>query len=162
RPAFRCFEAPGSLSSAALAPHLLRRRAPSRKNVRKVLFSLAVRPCGPMVWDRHDVSGVRRMERVAGGGQTVVLDGALPALAFAVAFFVAPTQPELGFGQAGAMSFFQLAALYAAIAGIFALIFRRELSPWRYVSIPDALVLARSALLTVGVFLLACFVLDRA
>ncbi|WP_293679421.1 nucleoside-diphosphate sugar epimerase/dehydratase, partial [uncultured Phenylobacterium sp.] len=76
--------------------------------------------------------------------------------------FVAPTQPELGFGQAGALGFVQLTALYAAIAGIFALIFRRELSPWRYVSIPDALVLARSSLLTVGVFLLAVFVLDRA
>ncbi|MEO8112870.1 MAG: hypothetical protein ABI655_00720, partial [Phenylobacterium sp.] len=38
----------------------------------------------------------------------------------------------------------------------------RELSPWRYASIPDALVLARIALLTVGVFLLWVFVLDRA
>jgi O-antigen biosynthesis protein WbqV len=102
------------------------------------------------------------MERMAVRAQTVIPDVLLAALAFAVAFFVAPTQPELGFGQAGAMSFFQLAALYAAIAGIFSIIFRRELSPWRYVSIPDALVLARSALLTVGVFLLACFVLDRA
>jgi len=102
------------------------------------------------------------MERMAVRAQTVVFDILLAALAFTIAFFVAPTQPELGFGQAGAMSFFELAALYAAIAGIFSLIFRRELSPWRYVSIPDALVLARCALLTVGVFLLAVFVLDRA
>ena len=101
------------------------------------------------------------MERMAVRAQTVVFDVLLAAFAFSLAFFVAPTQPELGFGQAGALDFFQLAALYAAIAGVFALIFRRELSPWRYVSIPDALVLARSALLTVGVFLLAVFVLDR-
>ncbi|WP_293908151.1 nucleoside-diphosphate sugar epimerase/dehydratase [Phenylobacterium sp.] len=94
--------------------------------------------------------------------QTVVFDVLLAAVAFALAFFVAPTQPELGFGEAGALNFVQLASLYAAIAGVFMLIFRRELSPWRYVSIPDALVLARCAVLTVGVFLLAVFVLDRA
>ncbi len=102
------------------------------------------------------------MERMAVRAQTVVFDILLAAASFGIAFFVAPTQPELGFGQAGALSFFQLAALYAAIAGAFSLIFRGELSPWRYVSIPDALVLARSALLTVGVFLLSVFVLDRA
>jgi len=102
------------------------------------------------------------MERMAVRAQTVVFDVVLAALAFSAAFFVAPTQPELGFGQDGALSFFQLAALYAGVAGVFSLIFRRELSPWRYVSIPDALVLARSAVLTVGVFLLAVFVLDRA
>ena len=102
------------------------------------------------------------MERMAVRAQTVLFDALLAAVAFALAFFVAPVQPELGFGQAGALSFFQLAALYAGIAGVFSLIFRRELSPWRYVSIPDALVLARIALLTVGVFLLAVFVLDRA
>ena len=102
------------------------------------------------------------MERLAARAQTVVLDTLLAAIAFALAFFVAPIQPELGFGQAGALSFFQLCAVYAAIAGAFSLLFHRELSPWRYVSIPDALVLARCALLTVGVFLLAVFVLDRA
>ncbi|MBW8812481.1 MAG: polysaccharide biosynthesis protein [Caulobacterales bacterium] len=107
------------------------------------------------------MSGVRRMERMAVRAQTVVFDVLLAAAAFAVAFFVTPTQPQLGFGEVGALSFFQLAALYAAIAGAFTLIFRRELSPWRYVSIPDALVLARCAVLTVGVFLLAVFVLDR-
>lgn len=102
------------------------------------------------------------MERLAARAQTVVLDALLAAVAFSLAFFVAPMQPELGFGQAGALSFFQLCGLFAGIAGAFSLIFRRELSPWRYVSIPDALVLARCALLTVGVFLLAVFVLDRA
>lgn len=102
------------------------------------------------------------MERLAARVQTVVLDTLLAAIAFALAFFVAPIQPELGFGEAGALSFFQFCALYATIAGGFSLIFRRRLSPWRYVSIPDAMVLAQSALLTVGVFLLAVFVLDRA
>jgi O-antigen biosynthesis protein WbqV len=102
------------------------------------------------------------MERMAVRAQTIVFDVLLAAVAFGVAFFVAPTQPELGFGQEGALGVFQLAGLYAAIAGLFSLLFRRELSPWRYVSIPDALVLARCALLTVGVFLLAVFVLDRA
>jgi O-antigen biosynthesis protein WbqV len=102
------------------------------------------------------------MERMAVRAQTIVFDVALAALAFTAAFFIAPTQPELGFGQAGALNFFQLVLLYSSIAGVFALMFRRELSPWRYVSIPDALVLARIALLTVGVFLLAVFVLDRA
>ena len=102
------------------------------------------------------------MERMAVRAQTVVFDAFLAAVAFGIAFFVAPTQPELGFGQEGALGVFQLAGLYAAIAGVFGALFRRELSPWRYVSIPDALVLARCALLTVGVFLLAVFVLDRA
>ena len=102
------------------------------------------------------------MERMAVRAQTVVFDALLASLAFAIAFFVAPTQPELGFGEAGALSFFQFASLYAAIAAAFSLAFRSELSPWRYVSIPDALVLARIALLTVGVFLLFVFVLDRA
>ncbi|WP_397422080.1 polysaccharide biosynthesis protein [Phenylobacterium sp.] len=102
------------------------------------------------------------MERMAARAQTILLDMLLAAIAFALAFFVAPTQPELGFGQDGALSFFQLCAMFAALAGIFSLIFQRELSPWRYVSIPDALVLARCALLTAGVFLLAVFVLDRA
>jgi O-antigen biosynthesis protein WbqV len=101
------------------------------------------------------------MERMAVRAQTVVFDVLLAAAAFALAFFVTPTQPQLGFGEVGALSFFQLAALYAALAGAFTLAFRRELSPWRYVSIPDALVLARCAVLTVGVFLLAVFVLDR-
>lgn len=102
------------------------------------------------------------MERMAVQAQTVVFDVILATLAFGLAFFIAPTQPELGFGQEGALSFIQLASLYAALAGAFSVIFRRELSPWRYVSIPDALVLARIAVLTVGVFLLAVFVLDRA
>ena len=45
------------------------------------------------------------MERMAVRAQTVLFDMMLAAVAFALAFFVAPTQPELGFGQAGALSF---------------------------------------------------------
>ena len=102
------------------------------------------------------------MERMAVQAQTLIIDVALAGLAFAVAFFINPIQPELGLGQPGALDFFQLSGLYAGIAGVFAMMFRRELSPWRYVSITDALVLARGAVLTAVVFLLAVFVLDRA
>ncbi|MCR5876298.1 hypothetical protein LRS10_20390 [Phenylobacterium sp. J426] len=102
------------------------------------------------------------MERVAFRAQTVVADVALAALAFALAFVIARNQAGLDLASLSDAGFVQLTALYGGIAGIFALLFRRELSPWRYVSIPDALVLARSALLTVGVFLLGVFVLTRA
>ncbi|WP_309089748.1 nucleoside-diphosphate sugar epimerase/dehydratase [Phenylobacterium sp.] len=102
------------------------------------------------------------MERVAFRAQTVVADVALAALAFALAFIIARSQAGLTLAELPGAAFIQLTAMYGTIAGLFALLFRRELSPWRYVSIPDALVLSRSALLTVGVFLLAVFVLNRA
>jgi O-antigen biosynthesis protein WbqV len=102
------------------------------------------------------------MERMAFRAQTVVADVALAALAFAFAYIIALAQPGSIPSLPPSLTFVQLTALYGAVAGVFALLFRRELSPWRYVSIPDALVLARGALLTVGVFLLAVFVLDRA
>ncbi len=101
------------------------------------------------------------MDRVAFRAQTVVADIALAALAFALAYVLAPTLPEMVWTELPS-SFWQLTGLYAAIAGGFAFLFRRELSPWRYVSISDVLVLSRSAVLTVGVFLLAVFVFDRA
>jgi O-antigen biosynthesis protein WbqV len=101
------------------------------------------------------------MERMAQRAQTVVIDVLLAALAFSLAVMIAPTQPNFGFERVVTLNFFQQAAMYAAIAGVFSLLFRRELSPWRYVSIPDALVLARTALFTVGVFLLGDFVLER-
>lgn len=102
------------------------------------------------------------MERMAFRAQTVVADVALAAIAFALAYIIALAQPGTIPSLPPSLTFVQLTTLYGAVAGVFALLFRRELSPWRYVSIPDALVLARSALLTVGVFLLAVFVLDRA
>jgi len=101
------------------------------------------------------------MERMAHRAQTVVVDSFLAALAFSLAFMMAPTQPNFGLDRVASPDVLQLTALYGALAGVFALAFRRELSPWRYVSIPDTLVLARIALFTVGVFLLADFVLDR-
>ena len=103
------------------------------------------------------------MERLAFRAQTIVADMVLAALAFTVAFLVSPSGiPTLGLAAQPSLTLAQLVGLYAALAGGFSLLFRRELSPWRYASIPDALVLARIALLTVGVFLLAVFVLDRA
>jgi len=103
------------------------------------------------------------MDRVAFRAQTVVADVALAALAFTLAFVVAPAGAH-DFDAAGvpSLSLIQLVVLYSALAGGFSMLFRRELSPWRYASIPDALVLARIALLTVGVFLLWVFVLTRA
>jgi len=104
------------------------------------------------------------MERMAVRAQTVVADVLLAAAAFLFAFWVAPAGNVLGFDKAGVptLTLLQLVVLYGALAGGFTMLFRRELSPWRYASIPDAMVLARIALLTVGVFLLWVFVLDRA
>jgi O-antigen biosynthesis protein WbqV len=103
------------------------------------------------------------MERLAFRAQTIVADVLLAGLAFALAFLVSASgQSDLGLANASALTFLQLVVLYAALAGGFTMLFRRELSPWRYASIPDALVLARIAVLTVGVFLLWVFVLDRA
>ncbi len=103
------------------------------------------------------------MDRVAFRAQTIVADVVLAALAFTLAFVVAPAGAH-DFDASGvpSLSLIQLVVLYAALAGGFSMLFRRELSPWRYASIPDALVLARIALLTVGVFLLWVFVLTRA
>jgi O-antigen biosynthesis protein WbqV len=103
------------------------------------------------------------MERMASRAQTIVADVVLAAIAFLLAFWVAPAG-ALGFSPSGVptLSLLQLVVLYGALAGGFTVLFRSELSPWRYVSIPDALVLARIALLTVGVFLAWVFVLDRA
>jgi O-antigen biosynthesis protein WbqV len=103
------------------------------------------------------------MERVAVRAQTIVADVIIAALAFAVAFAVAPLKlANFGLDSLPSLTLIQLVVLYAALAGGFTVLFRRELSPWRYVSIPDALVLTRIALLSAGVFLLWVFVLDRA
>ncbi|MDP3175136.1 MAG: nucleoside-diphosphate sugar epimerase/dehydratase [Phenylobacterium sp.] len=102
------------------------------------------------------------MERMAFRAQTILADVLIAAAAFMLAYIVSPLRlPLFGVSDLPAMNVVQLVALYAALAGGFTMLFRRELSPWRYASIPDALVLARVALLTVGVFLLLAFVLDR-
>ncbi|HSM77973.1 MAG TPA: hypothetical protein VLT57_10125, partial [Bryobacteraceae bacterium] len=103
------------------------------------------------------------MDRVAFRTQTIFADVMLAAIAFVLAYAVAPVRiVVLGFSDLPSFNLLQLVVLYAALAGGFTVLFRRELSPWRYVSIPDVLVLARIALLTAGVFLLWVFVLDRA
>lgn len=103
------------------------------------------------------------MEGMAPRAQTIAIDMVFAAGAFALAYLIAPAGRALvGAGGITPLNVLQLAVIYAGIAGSFGVLFRRELSPWRYASIPDALVLARIALLTAGVFLLAVFVLDRA
>jgi len=102
------------------------------------------------------------MERMAFRVQTVVADVALAAVAFALAYLISQAHPPLlGPDGGSSLDFLQLTVLYAALAGGFTALFRRELSPWRYASIPDVLVLTRIALLTAGVFLLWVFVLNR-
>ncbi|MDB5448181.1 MAG: capsule biosynthesis protein CapD [Phenylobacterium sp.] len=103
------------------------------------------------------------MQRMALRAQTILLDALIAAVAFGAAYMIAP--PRLhGLASNGlpSLTLIQLVVLYTVLAGSFSLLFRRELSPWRYTSIPDAVVLARVAMLTVGVFLLWVFVLDRA
>jgi O-antigen biosynthesis protein WbqV len=103
------------------------------------------------------------MKRMAFRAQTVIADVAIAATAFTIAYLAAPlTLSNTGLAGLETLNLFQLTLIYSASAGVFTAVFRRELSPWRYASVPDALVLARIALLTVGVFLLAVFVLDRA
>lgn len=103
------------------------------------------------------------MEGMALRAQTTLIDVLIAAVAFGLAYFIAPVGMAIvGTGAITILNVAQLALAYAGLAGAFTILFRRELSPWRYASIPDALVLIRIALLTVGVFLLAVFVMDRA
>jgi len=103
------------------------------------------------------------MEQMANRAQTVLADTLIAAGAFLLAYMLSATR-ALGLDSSGlsSLGLLQLTAIYAGLAALFSSMFRRELSPWRYVSIPDALVLARTAMLTAGVFLLAVFVIDRA
>ncbi|MDO8325061.1 MAG: polysaccharide biosynthesis protein, partial [Phenylobacterium sp.] len=103
------------------------------------------------------------MEQMANRAQTIVVDTLIAAGAFLLAFLLSSSRTVgLDDGDLSTLNVVQLIGLYAALAAVFSTMFRRELSPWRYVSIPDALVLARTAVLTAGVFLLAVFVIDRA
>jgi O-antigen biosynthesis protein WbqV len=103
------------------------------------------------------------MERMAFRVQTIVADVCIASVAFLLAYFFSPTRlPDFGFDGRPSLNLLQLVLLYGALAGVFTAVFRRELSPWRYASVPDALVLARIAVLTAGVFLLAVWALDRA
>ncbi|MDP3748424.1 MAG: nucleoside-diphosphate sugar epimerase/dehydratase [Phenylobacterium sp.] len=103
------------------------------------------------------------MEQMANRAQTIVADTLIAAGAFFLAYILSSARIlELGVAGLPTLKLLQLIGIYAALAAVFSTIFRRELSPWRYVSIPDALVLTRTAFLTAGVFLLAVFVMDRA
>jgi O-antigen biosynthesis protein WbqV len=103
------------------------------------------------------------MEQMANRAQTIVVDALIAAGAFFLAYTLSSTRTlELGGADLSTLKLVQLIGIYGALAAIFSTVFRRELSPWRYVSIPDALVLARTAFLTAGVFLLTAFVVDRA
>lgn len=53
------------------------------------------------------------------------------------------------------------AALFAAIGGGVELVLKTERSAWRFSSLGDLLALARSLIISMGLFLLAVFVLDR-
>ncbi|CAN7382071.1 nucleoside-diphosphate sugar epimerase/dehydratase [Phenylobacterium sp. LjRoot219] len=102
------------------------------------------------------------MQRMALQAQTVLLDTVIAAFAFTAAYSIAPPRlPTLAVALPS-LTLLQLVGLYAALAASFTLLFRRELSPWRYTSIPDAVVLARIAVLTVVLFLIWVFFLDRA
>lgn len=102
------------------------------------------------------------MVRVAFRTSTVAVDVLLAAAAFVIAYALAPLKISALSLGVPALTLIQLVVLYAALAAGFSVLFRRELSPWRYVSIPDVLVLGRVAVLTAGLFLLWVFVLDRA
>jgi O-antigen biosynthesis protein WbqV len=102
------------------------------------------------------------MEQMANRAQTIVADTLIAAGAFILAYMLSASRTGVDSQAIAAISVVQLVAIYALLAAIFSTMFRREMSPWRYVSIPDALVLARTAVLTAGVFLLAVFVIDRA
>jgi O-antigen biosynthesis protein WbqV len=103
------------------------------------------------------------MQRMVLRTQTILLDAVIAAAAFAAAYLVAPPQLHgLAADGAASLTLVQLVVLYAALAAGFSVLFRRELSPWRYTSIPDAVVLARVAVLTVALFLVWVFVFDRA
>ena len=103
------------------------------------------------------------MEQMANRAQTIVADALIAAGAFLLAYLLSSGQfLESAGPDLPTLKLLQLVGIYTGLALVFSTIFRRELSPWRYVSIPDTLVLARTAFLTAGVFLLTVFVMDRA
>ena len=86
------------------------------------------------------------MERMAFRAQTILADVLIAAAAFTLAYLVYPLRLYgLDLGDLTPLSVAKFVLLYAILAGGFTLLFRRELSPWRYASIPDALVLTPRA-----------------
>jgi len=98
---------------------------------------------------------------MANRARSLLADSAI-AVAALLGAFVLTAGRSLSF-DAGVLGGVLLQSLtYGAVAAVYSWLFRRELSPWRYVSTPDALVLARIALFTAASFLLLQFAADRA
>jgi len=101
------------------------------------------------------------VEHMANRARSLLADSAI-AVAALLGAFVLTAGRSLSF-DAGVLGGVLLQSLtYGAVAAVYSWLFRRELSPWRYVSTPDALVLARIALFTAASFLLLQFAADRA
>lgn len=101
------------------------------------------------------------MDQMAKRARSLLADTAIATVALFAAFVLTA-------GRASDLSLQVLLSvalqslIYGLVAAAYTGLFRRELSPWRYVSTPDALVLARIALLTAASFLLLQFAADRA
>ncbi len=101
------------------------------------------------------------MEHMANRARSLLADSAIAVAALLGAFVLtAGRSLSLDAGVLGGVLLQSLT--YGAVAAVYSWLFRRELSPWRYVSTPDALVLARIALFTAASFLLLQFAADRA
>lgn len=101
------------------------------------------------------------MEHMANRARSLLADSAIATAALLAAFVL--TAGRALTPDAGVLGGILLQSLtYGAVAAAYNWLFRRELSPWRYFSTPDALVLARIALLTAASFLLLQFAADRA
>ena len=101
------------------------------------------------------------MEQMANRARSLLADSAIATVALFGAFLL--TSGRAAPLEAGLSGGILLQCLtYGLVAAAYSWLFRRELSPWRYVSTPDALVLARISLLTAASFLLLQFAADRA
>jgi O-antigen biosynthesis protein WbqV len=98
---------------------------------------------------------------MANRARSLLADSAIATAALFGAFLLtAGRSTAVSADVAGAVAL--QALTYGLVAAGYSWLFRRELSPWRYVSTPDALVLARISLLTAATFLLLQFAADRA
>jgi O-antigen biosynthesis protein WbqV len=101
------------------------------------------------------------VEQLANRARSLLADSAIATAALFGAFLL--TAGRAAPFDGGVIGGILLQSLtYGAVAAAYSWLFRRELSPWRYVSTPDALVLARISLLTAASFLLVQFAADRA
>lgn len=101
------------------------------------------------------------MEQLANRARNLLADSAIACAALLAAFLLTSSRTS-SLDPAVLAGVFAQSLVYGGVACFFSWLFRRELSPWRYVSTPDALVLARIALLTAASFLLLFFAADRA